>query len=354
MVIFLKFISLRTLRSLCLDFIIFLVPAALILFSLPYLFKLFLPFIIGFFLYLLAMPLNRFFLKYKFPRSLCSFLSLFIITVGVFFILRNLSVKIFSELRTFISDTPVHPKETMGLITNKVSSFIGDISPTFPFSDLTRILSGLSDALTQALVSFFARISTSILNIAKNLPSLFIQIITSAFTAFFLLKESDSFFSFCRTFFGENAYSGFLRIKNIFLNVCLKYLKAQLIIESIIFCVLLAGFFLLKIKYAFLLAFATALVDAVPILGTGAVLIPMALYNFLMQNPTLGWGIVALYGIALLARQLCEPKIVGEKLGVHPLLAIFSIYLGMKLFGVLGLLFGPITAIFIKNLIFSE
>lgn len=338
----------------CIDFLIFLVPAALIFFSLPYIFKLFLPFIIGFFLFLLARPLNRFLLKYKIPRSLSAALSLFIIAVAAFFILRSLSVKIYLELRTLISDTSAHPREALGLITSKVSTFIGQVSPSLPLPDLNRIISGLSDAATKALVDFFSNLSTKVLSIAKNIPALFVQTIASFFTAFFLLKESKSVFSFCRSFFGEKAYHIYLRIKSVFLNVCVKYLKAQLIIESIIFCVILAGFLILKINYAFLLAIVTALVDAVPILGTGTILIPVALYNFLIQKSSLGWGIVALYGIALLTRQLCEPKIVGEKLGIHPLATIVSIYLGMKFFGVFGLIFGPITAIFIKNLIFSE
>lgn len=338
----------------CIDFLIFLIPAALIFFSLPYIFKLFLPFIVGFFLYLLARPLNRFLLKYKIPSALCAALSLFIIAVITFFILRSLSVKIYLELRSLISDTPARSRETLGLITKRVSTFIGQVSPTFSLWDLNEIISGLSDAVTKAFVDFFSNLSTKVLNIAKNIPALFVQTITSFFTAFFLLKESKNVFSFCRSFFGEKAYHFYLRIKSVFLNVCVKYLKAQLIIESIIFSVLLAGFLILKVNYAFLLAIITALVDAVPILGTGTILIPVALYNFLIKNSSLGWGVVVLYGIALLTRQLCEPKIVGEKLGIHPLATIVSIYLGMKFFGVFGLIFGPITAIFIKNLIFSE
>ncbi len=338
----------------CIDFLIFLVPAALIFFSLPYIFKLFLPFITGFFLYLLARPLNRFLLKYKAPRSLSAALSLFIIAFTAFFILRSLSVKIYLELRSLISDTSVQPRETLGFITSRVSTIIGQVSPTLPLGDLNKVISGLSDAAIKALVDFFSNLSTKVLSIAKNIPALFVQTITSFFTAFFLLKESKNLFSFCRRFFGEKAYHIYLRIKSVFLNVCVKYLKAQLIIESIIFSVLLAGFLILKINYAFLLAIVTALVDTVPILGTGTILIPVALYNFLIQNSSLGWGVVVLYGIALLTRQLCEPKIVGEKLGIHPLATIVSIYLGMKFFGVIGLIFGPIAAIFIKNLIFSE
>ena len=338
----------------CIDFLIFLVPAALIFFSLPYIFKLFLPFIIGFFLYLLARPLNRLLLKYKAPRTLCAALSLFIIAFTAFFILRSLSVKIYLELRTFISDTSAQPRQTIGLITGRVSTIIDKVSPSLPLGDFNQIISSLSDAATKALIDFFSNLSTKVLSIAKNIPALFVQTITSFFTAFFLLKESQNVFSFCRSFFGEKAYYVYLRIKSVFLNVFVKYLKAQLIIESIIFSVLLSGFLILKINYAFLLAIVAALVDAVPILGTGTILIPLALYNFLIQNSSLSWGVVALYGIALLTRQLCEPKIVGEKLGIHPLATIVSIYLGMKFFGVFGLIFGPIAAIFIKNLIFSE
>ena len=146
----------------------------------------------------------------------------------------------------------------------------------------------------------------------------------------------------------------FGEIKNSFLSVTLSYLKAQLIIETIIFAVLFAGFFYLGVRYSLLLAFFAALVDAVPILGTGTVLVPMALFNFLTNNMSLGWGLLILYGVAILTRQLCEPKIIGNKLGIHPLLTIFALYSGMKLFGITGLILGPIAAIFIKNLITAE
>ena len=179
-----------------------------------------------------------------------------------------------------------------------------------------------------------------------------ISLFAAVFTSFFLLKENRQYFSFFKSFFGEKVCDFFVRIKKSFLVVTLSYLKAQLIIEGIIFGVLLAGFFILKVDYAFLLAVITALVDAVPIFGTGTVLIPLSLFNFLSAENTLGWGLLVLYGTTLLVRQLCEPKIVGNKLGIHPLATIFSLYAGMKLFGFFGLLFGPLCAIFVKNLIF--
>ena len=80
----------------------------------------------------------------------------------------------------------------------------------------------------------------------------------------------------------------------------------------------------------------------------------MSLFYFLSGKASLGWGLLLLYGIALLTRQLCEPKIIGKELGIHPLATIFALYTGMKLFGVFGLILGPLAAIFIKSIIFPE
>ena len=132
------------------------------------------------------------------------------------------------------------------------------------------------------------------------------------------------------------------------------YLKAQLIIEGILFTVLFLGFTFLQLRYALLLAFFAALVDAFPILGTGTILVPLSVFYFLTDNPATGWGLLVLYGVAILTRQLCEPKIIGSKLGIHPLITIFSIFAGMKLFGFWGLIFGPMAAILVKNLFLAR
>ena len=129
------------------------------------------------------------------------------------------------------------------------------------------------------------------------------------------------------------------------------YLRAQLLISTVIFFVLMCGFFILRIKYALLVALLTAVIDAVPVLGTGTVLIPWSVLMIFSDNSSLGWGLLTLYGVCILVRQLCEPKIIGTKLGIHPLLTIFSIYAGIRIFGFFGFILGPVTALLIKNLI---
>jgi len=352
----LKLISLKLLRSLCVDFIIFLIPLSLIFLFIPFALKLLWPFIAAFFLYLAANPLNKALSRRKIPSSLSAFLSLFIISLILFLVIRFLSAKLWAELRS-LSENSSAIYNSYASSVSRASQRLFTRAQDFSFSlqggNTSKVLYSFSEALQKQLGKLLSDFSIRVLSAAKNIPAVLLGVFTTVFTTFFLLKEGNSIFNLIRTFFGEKVCNFFLKAKNTFFNAAAAFIKAQLIIEGIIFIILLCGFLMLKINYSFTLALITALVDAVPVFGTGAILIPMAIFNFLAGKTSLAWGILILYGTALLARQLCEPKIVGKKLGIHPLATIFSIYVGMKLFGVLGLVLAPITTVFLKLLFFS-
>lgn len=341
--IVLNFISFKTLRALCTDLIIFFIPIALLWVALPYVFSIFLPFIAGYLLFAAANPINRR-LKRFMPGGICALVSLSLISAVLFFIFRALFSHLVSEI-TSLTQNPQHLyAETIPFISRKLTAITDN-------PDMSRIFSSVFKAFQAQIIEMLTQLSTAILGFAKNIPSIFISVFAAIFTAFFLLKDDSFLRDFFHDFFGERVCLRFLEIKNSFLSITFSYLKAQLVIESIIFAVLFAGFFCLGVNYSLLLAFFTAIIDAVPVLGTGAVLIPMSVFYFFTGNISLGWGLLILYGVAILTRQLCEPKIIGSKLGIHPLLTVFSLYAGMRLFGIVGLILGPITAIFIKNLI---
>lgn len=348
-----KHISFRTLRSMCLDAIIFFIPVAVGLFFLPKVLSILSPFIAGLLLYFTANPLNNFLRKNRIPPAISAFLSLGTISAAVFFVLRYTGGKILSELISFTQNPPEIYYSAVNSATAKFTSVINnvrfnDISFSEGFSpDLSSLVSGW---LTK-LISF---VSQFVINFVKAVPAFLLSSFAAIFTAFFLLKDEEKIASLSLKFFGSKVCDGFIRFKNTFLKTAVSYLKAQLVIVGIIFLILLAGFMILKVRYVFVLALITAIVDAVPILGTGTVLIPMSIFSFLSENAPLGWGILILYGVTLLARQLCEPKILGKAFGIHPLIALFSIFAGMKLFGIAGLIFGPFLAIFIKILIFPQ
>ena len=123
------------------------------------------------------------------------------------------------------------------------------------------------------------------------------------------------------------------------------YLKAHLSIMGIITTVCIGGFFLLRIPYAFGIGLAVGVFDALPFFGTGTVLVPWALLDFLLGNYGNAAGCLAIYVVCSLIRQLLEPKLVGKRLGVPPLAVLASIYIGIQIYGGMGLVMGPVSAL---------
>ena len=113
------------------------------------------------------------------------------------------------------------------------------------------------------------------------------------------------------------------------------------ILCGLILTVVGIGFLILRIPYGLLWAALIALVDAVPVLGTGTVLLPWALLSFFSGEASLGCGLLILYGVITLVRQLLEPRLIGHGLGLHPLLTLYGMLLSLQLFGVLGMLLTP-------------
>lgn len=123
------------------------------------------------------------------------------------------------------------------------------------------------------------------------------------------------------------------------------WLQAQAKLMGLTFLILLAGFLILRVRFAPLFAFLVALVDALPMLGTGTVLIPWSLLRFLDGDPAMGVGLLALYGTALTTRSLLEPRLVGKHMGMDPLLTLCALYAGYRIWGVLGMLLAPALTI---------
>lgn len=125
--------------------------------------------------------------------------------------------------------------------------------------------------------------------------------------------------------------------------------KAQLKMMLIVFALLTAGLWLLRVDFALLFGGLIAILDALPVLGTGTVLIPWALISFLQDNTSLGFGLLVLYGLTAFARTALEPRLVGRSLGLHPLLTLMAFYVGFRLFGVPGMVLLPLLAIVVKQ-----
>ncbi len=120
------------------------------------------------------------------------------------------------------------------------------------------------------------------------------------------------------------------------------WLKAQAKLMAITFAILLVGFLLLRIPYGFLWAAVVAVVDAVPILGTGTILVPWALVCLLQGRQLMAIGLLVIYGCTFVTRTALEPRIIGRSLNLDPLLTLLLLYVGFQLWGFLGLILTPI------------
>lgn len=125
------------------------------------------------------------------------------------------------------------------------------------------------------------------------------------------------------------------------------FVKAQLTLVIVTGIIVLAGLWILGIEYALTIALITCVIDLLPYLGVGSLLIPWGIYLLLMGNYSLGIGILVVYGVVTVVRQLLEPKLVSANIGLNPLLTLIALFVGLQLFGISGLILGPILGVMI-------
>lgn len=128
------------------------------------------------------------------------------------------------------------------------------------------------------------------------------------------------------------------------------YLKSQLILSLGVFGILSTGFFLIGQDYGLLIALLLALLDFIPIVGAGTVMIPWAIIELVTDRGSAALALLLIWGIILLFRRFAEPKILGEQTGLSPILSLLGIYVGMRLGGVLGMVAGPLLLLVFLNL----
>lgn len=180
-------------------------------------------------------------------------------------------------------------------------------------------------------------------------PGFIIKIVITIVATFFMAADFDKILSFFNKFIPEEKRE-VIRNGSIYVKkIVFLFLKSYFILFLLTFTELSVGFFIMGIPYAFLCAFAIAVFDILPALGTGGILIPWALILFVMGDTALAVEMVVLETVITIIRNIVEPKIVGRHIGLHPLAALASMYIGIKTFGVLGMFLFPIIIVVITN-----
>ena len=208
---------------------------------------------------------------------------------------------------------------------------------------LSRLLPGLLSSLAAWLSGFAGHLIAS-------LPSFFFSTVVTVIAGFYFCLDWEGITASMTKRLPPSLCERSRRWRSQLQRVSWRYLKAYLILLLITLALLFVGFLMLDVREAFLLASITALVDLLPVLGIGTVLLPWAGVVLLQGEYRLGVGLLVLYGVALLLRQIIEPRLVGKSLGLHPLFTVLVTYAGWKLLGVTGMIAAPFLALLIKGL----
>jgi sporulation integral membrane protein YtvI len=176
-------------------------------------------------------------------------------------------------------------------------------------------------------------------------------IILTVLSTYFISKDYDSFRLSLKEQVPDSWVKQYRIIKGDILVALFGYLKATLIFSAVSFVQLFIGFLILKVQYAFILAVIIALFDAFPALGTGLFLVPWSLYALVTGDHKLAVGLIILNVLVVVVRQLISPKILGEQFSIHPVSTMISMYVGLKVLGVIGLIFGPVILLILKSVV---
>ncbi len=277
-----------------------------------------------------------------------SFVSIFILIIfyGILVLLFSfIGVKIFTFLKDLFSRLPSLYEDTIEPAISK-----GAENLVIQYPQLQPYIENLSDTIFSFITKASSSVIGTITNIAGGVPSLLIKLIFTIVSSFFFTIDYYRISSFVIRQFKGDRREMLLKLKDNGIGTLGKFVRAYTAIISITFVELSLGFWIIGIPNAVLYGALVAVIDILPILGTGAILLPWSIIALIMGNTRIGIGMLILYIVITAVRQTIEPKIVGQQIGLHPILTLILMYVGAQLMGVLGLLLLPIITTILKKM----
>ncbi len=300
------------------------------------------PFLAAFFVgWLLCSPAEKLCSRTGLKRKILSFILVITVIFFIGFVAFLLANQLISEAQRLFERL----SENSGNILSSAAELLDSIGKKFPFiyEHLDReVINGtVTEVLKNLITSLSTYLATALTAFVTKLPDICLFFVVFVIASFyFALDFKNITVTATRLIpsrFRSRASSALSGIKDTLTG----YLKAYSVILLVTFAQLFLGFLVLGVNYATTLAMVIALLDMLPVIGTGTVLIPWAVIAMLAGNTPLGIGLLILFGIITVIREVIEPKLIGSSIGMHPLLTLIAMYAGYRLFGLWGILLLP-------------
>ena len=345
--------SVKTYLKVILNLMTALVILLLCIFLIPRCILFFMPFIVGWLISLIAAPVVRFFEeKFKVKRKAVSAIVIIAVIAVVVLAVYFVGAKLVKEGIGFINEVP----KLWEIVTdelNQLGKSLDVIYVKLPedVQDKLQVISAEMGTYAEGIVG---NISTptfeAVGNVAKQIPDIIMGVIICLLSAYFFVADKGYMSNLMEKYVPASIRYNFELIRRSFRNAIGGYFKAQLKIECWIYVLLVIGLLILNVKYALLVALGIAFLDFLPVFGTGTVMIPWAVIALMGKDYRMTFGLLIIWLVGQLVRQIIQPKIVGDSIGVDAIPTLFLLYIGYKISGVIGMIFAVPIGIIFANL----
>jgi sporulation integral membrane protein YtvI len=263
-----------------------------------------------------------------------------LVVVGLFFLIM---VKIYSEVMAFLRNLPKFVEQA-NLIVQDLLEKTQTAFDELP-ADVVVTIQNAADAGVDTLINALSSLSRSMFNLAAVVPNMFILFIIFIVALYLMTIGLNSMKQSFLSFFEESSRTKVSDVLDNLRGSIFGFIRAQAILSGLTYLVAFLGLVILRVDYASVIALLIMIVDILPVLGTGSVLVPWAIICLAMGNYLLAVGLFVLFLFITAFRKMIEPKIIGNSIGLSPLSTLISLWIGFELVGVIGVFLGPIVLI---------
>lgn len=299
------------------------------------------PFFLGWIFAWLLEPLVRFLIKKTIlSRKSVSILLILLICGMLGGLITFLIYKIFFEVSALSNNWSVIWKEITFAFTqlseqiNKLIAYLPPQIQTIAYNLSDQLLEWVQNMGTDSVIP-------KTTSFAIRIPYVVVSVVFFLMSLYFIMADYPRIGAVVTDWMPINL-KAFLRfLEKAFQSAFSGYIRAELLLSLAVFFILVAGFYVMRLPYALLLAFFLAVLDFIPIIGAGTVMVPWALIDIALGNWKSAISLLVIWSVIVLFRRVAEPRFLGSQTGLHPVLSLLSIYVGMKAFGVLGMILAP-------------
>lgn len=312
------------------------------------------PFVIAFVIAsVLRKPIQWLTNRLHLPWKLSALVTILLFYAVVGGLIALMGIKMFSVSTTLVRAMPGVYEE---YIRPAFMVILANLETLFLHTDASVVaaLDGLGSQVLQYIGQMVSGLSVSAVSFATGvayaLPGMLVKVILMIISTFFIAMDYDRLTGFCLKQLGVRGKVVFLEVKNYVIGTLFVCIRAYLVIMSITFVELSIGLSVIGVKYAVLVALCIAIFDILPVLGTGGIMLPWALLSAVAGDLPRALGVLIVYLIVTVIRNIIEPKLVGAQLGLHPVVTLCSMFVGVQFFGVIGLFGFPICLSLLRHL----